>query len=327
MELRKKTEGIKLMNVLAVDIGGTKIYSALVTPAGEIVRGDIRPTEASLGYKKVAARILASMAEVLCGDKAQGVGVAAPAYIEPGTGRIIFSPNLKWQNVDLKKELEDAIGLPVWLENDANLAALGEYRYGAGQGYEEFIYITVSTGVGGGLILDGRIYSGAFGGAGEFGHVIVAPEGPLCSCGNRGCLEGVASGRAIKRDAQAMIRAGQGERMLALAGGVVERVDARIVGEAAREGDQAAEEILAAAGRYLGIAIASVSNLLNPAAFIIGGGVACGVGELLLGPAREEAHRCTYPPYRDFLKIIPAALGAETGVLGAAAFALDKLGL
>lgn len=156
--------------------------------------------------------------------------------------------------------------------------------------------------------------------------MVVAPEGPPCSCENRGCLEGMASGCAIRREAQALVRSGRGERMLALAGGVVERVDARVVGEAAREGDLAAQEILAAAGRCLGIAIASVTNLLNPAAFIIGGGVACGVGELLLGPAREEAYRYSYPPYRDFLKIIPAALGAETGVLGAAAFALDKLG-
>lgn len=315
------------MNVLAVDLGGTKIYSALVTSKGKIIRGDLRPTEASLGYKKVAARIFASVAEVLRGGKAQGVGVAVPAYIEPGTDRILFSPNLKWQNVDLKKELEDLLGLPVWLENDANLAALGEYRYGAGRGYEEIVYITVSTGVGGGLILGGQIYTGAFGGAGEFGHLVAVPDGPPCSCENRGCLEGVASGCAIRREAQALVRAGQGERMLALAGGVVEKVDARVVGEAAREGDQTAEEILAAAGRYLGIAIASVANLLNPEVFIIGGGVACGVGDLLLGPAREEAARYTYPPYRDFLKIVPAALGAETGVLGAAAFALDKLGL
>lgn len=314
-----------MSNVLAVDLGGTKISSALVTPEGEIIAEDIRPTEALLGFKKVTARILASLAAVSREGSARGVGVAVPAYMEPGTGRILFAPNLKWRNVDLRRELEDALGLPVWLENDANLAALGEHHYGAGQGYDDLVYITVSTGVGGGLVLDGRLYTGAFGGAGEFGHMVVAPEGPLCSCGNRGCLEGVASGCAIRRNAQDLVRAGRGSRMLDLAGGNPDAVNPRVVGLAAREGDSEALDILAAAGRYLGIAIASVANLLNPAVFIIGGGVARGAGDFLLEPAVEEARRYTYPPYREFLKILPAALGGREGVLGAAAFALDRL--
>ncbi|KUK36274.1 MAG: Glucokinase GlkA [Thermacetogenium phaeum] len=314
-----------MSSVLAVDLGGTKIRSALVTPGGEIVAEDVRLTEVWLGFKGVADRILAGMEVVSAGRDACGVGVAVPAYLEPGTERILFAPNLKWRNVDLKRELEDALGLPVWLENDANLAALGEHRYGAGRGFKDLVYITVSTGVGSGLVLGGRLYTGTYGGAGEFGHMVVDPEGPTCSCGNRGCLEGVASGCAIKRKAQELIKSGSGRRMLELAGGDLSAVDSRIVGLAAREGDPEARAILATAGRYLGIAIASVANLLNPAVFIVGGGVARGVGDYLLKPAVEEAYHHIYPPYRGSLKILPAALEGKEGVLGAAVFALERL--
>lgn len=312
-------------NVLAVDLGGTKIYSALVGREGKIICEDIRPTMSDGGFSLVADRILASLNRVMPeGEPPVGVGVAVPAYLDPKTERIIYSPNLKWQNVDLKKKIEDALGLPVWLENDANLAALGEHRYGAGKSYKHMVYITVSTGVGGGLILEGKIYGGAFGGAGEFGHMIVDAQGPVCSCENRGCLEGLASGCAIKRDAQQLVKDGKGRYMLSLAGSV-EGIDARVVGKAAFDGDDEARAVLARAGRYLGIAIASVANLLNPGAFIIGGGVACGVGKFILDPARDEAYKYTYPPYRRFLKIIPAALMAQSGILGAAAYAWDQL--
>jgi glucokinase len=311
--------------VLALDLGGTKIYSALVEREGKIIREDIRPTMSDGGFSLVADRILDSLYSVMLeGEHPAGVGVAVPAYIDPKTDTIIFSPNLKWHNVDLKKKLEDALGLPVWLENDANLAALGEHRYGSGKSYQDMVYITVSTGVGGGLILGGKIYGGAFGGAGEFGHMIVDVHGPECSCKNRGCLEGLASGCAIKRDAQQLVKSGKGRHMLFIAGSV-EKIDARVVGKAAIDGDKEAQAVLANAGRYLGIAIANVANLLNPGAFIIGGGVACGVGDLILDPARHEAYQRTYPPYRAFLKIIPAALRSQSGILGAAAFAMDQL--
>ncbi len=311
--------------VLALDLGGTKIYSALVDNKGKIIREDIRPTMSDGGFSLVADRILDSLHKVVPeGEQPGGIGVAVPAYIDPKTDRIIFSPNLKWRNVDLKKKLEDALGLPVWLENDANLAALGEHRYGAGQDFNDMVYITVSTGVGGGLILGGRIYGGAFGGAWEFGHMIVDAHGPECSCENMGCLEGLASGCAIKRDAQQLVKSGKGRRMLSLAGSV-EGIDARVVGKAAVDGDSEARAVLANAGRYLGIAIANVANLLNPGVFIIGGGVACGVGKLILDPACHEAYKRTYPPYRAFLKITLAALMSQSGILGAAAYAWDQL--
>ncbi|MDR9757095.1 MAG: ROK family protein [Thermacetogeniaceae bacterium] len=311
--------------VLAVDLGGTKIYSALVGRGGEIICEDKCLTGPEKGVEAVIERITNSL-KCVCPacEQPLGIGVAVPAYIDSEKGVILFAPNLKWRDVDLKRALEESFNLPVWMDNDANLAALGEHRYGAGRGYHDLVYITVSTGVGGGLILNNQLYRGAFGGAGEFGHMIVDAHGPICSCGNKGCLEGLASGCAIMRDARDLVRSDRGKGILAAAEGI-EGVDACAVGKAALEGDPEAKEILAAAGRYLGMAIASVANLLNPEMFIIGGGVACGVGELLLEPAYDEAYRRTYPPYREQLKIIPAALKGRSGLLGAAAYAWDQL--
>jgi glucokinase len=314
-----------MSGVLAVDLGGTKICSALVNLKGQVIKQDMCLTMPDGGFERVADRILTSLKRVMPeGEQPAGIGVAVPAYIDHCTDRIIFSPNLKWQDVDLKKKIEDGLGIPVWLDNDANLAALGEHRYGAGKGCNDLLYITVSTGVGGGLILGGKIYRGTFQGAGEFGHMIVDRNGPLCSCNNRGCLEALASGTAIKRDAQKLVNSGQGSRMLLLAGSV-EKVDAWVVGQAALDGDPEAQAILDRAGRNLGVAIANVVNLLNPEVFIIGGGVIYGVGDLILNPVRDEAYKNTYPPYRKYLKIIPAGLMSQSGILGAAALAWDHL--
>lgn len=316
--------------VLAVDLGGTKILSALVGPGERILKIDQRPTEASLGQERVIANLLESVAAVMPGEEQQvnllGAAVAAPGPLNPCSGRVIYSPNLDWHDVNLREKLEVILKLPVLVENDANLAALGEYLFGAGRGYDHMVFITVSTGVGGGLILNGEIYSGAYGCGGELGHMLVAPEGALCSCGNRGCLEAMASGLAVSRRARELVRAGRGKRLLELARGDEELLDARLVTRAAREGDAEALAILAEAGRFLGMAIASVANLLNPAAFVIGGGVARGAGALLLEPAEEEARRHIFPGLGCYLKILPSALQGRGGVLGAAAYAWRRFG-
>lgn len=317
--------------ILAVDLGGTKIYSALVGEGERILRRDVRPTEAPLGQERVIANILASLDVVtppgaLRDGSIRALGVGAPGPLDPETGRIIFAPNLQWRDVNLKQILEDVLGIPVFLENDANLAAFGEHLYGAGRGHDHMVFLTVSTGVGGGLILGGEIYSGAFGGAGEVGHIVVVPEGPTCSCGNRGCLEAVASGRAIRRRAVELISGGNGRRILELAGGNPADVDAPVVTRAAQEGDPEAREILESAGRYLGMAIAGICTLLNPSLFVIGGGVARGAGRLLLEAAEEEARRRVLPAFREILRIVPAALLGRAGVLGAAAYVRRKLG-
>jgi glucokinase len=311
--------------VLAVDLGGTKIYSALVGPGDVIIKRDVRPTEACRGLEGVIANILESIKAVSAAvgpqERILGVGIGAPGPLDPASGRVFFAPNLNWCEVNLKEILEKELGLPVFIENDANLAALGEYLYGAGKGHNDLVFITVSTGVGGGLIIRGEIYSGASGAAGEIGHMVVVPDGPLCSCGNRGCLEAVASGKALKRRVQDLIAEGRCRKILELAGGDPNAVETPLIAQAAHSGDGEARQLLAEAGKYLGLAIGNIANLLNPSIFIIGGGVARGAGELLLGPAREEAQKHVFPALRESLRIVPGALRGRAGVLGAAALA------
>jgi glucokinase len=187
------------------------------------------------------------------------------------------------------------------------------------------VFITVSTGIGGGLILRGEIYDGAFGGAGEIGHLSVVPDGPRCSCGGKGCLESMASGWAIRCQAQDLIAAGQGKGILAAAGGDAEAVGSPEIVQAAYDGDPEARELLASAGRYLGQAIGNIANLLNPSLFIIGGGVATAAGRLMLDAAEAAAEQRVFPALRCFLKIVPGALKARAGVLGTAAYAHRKL--
>jgi len=311
--------------VLAVDLGGTKIYSALVGPGDLIVRKDVRPTEAELGRERALDNIMAGLEavapqEVLQEGKILGLGIGAPGPLNPCTGQICFAPNLCWRNFNLRDFLQERLGIPVFLENDANLAALGEHLYGAGQGSSDLVFITVSTGIGGGLILKGEIYDGAFGGAGEIGHLSVVPDGPVCSCGGHGCLEALASGWAIRRQAQDLITAGQGRRILSAAGGDVKAVGCPAIVQAGHDGDPEARELLASAGRYLGQAIGNIANLLNPSLFVIGGGLAAAAGRLLLDEAGTAAGQRVFPALSCFLKIVPAALRERAGVLGAAAY-------
>jgi glucokinase len=317
--------------VLAVDLGGTKIYSALVGSGDLIVKSDVRPTEAEFGQERVLDNIMAGIGAVapldaLHGGKILGLGIGAPGPLDPCAGKVCYAPNLCWRDYNLRDVLQGRLGVPVFLENDANLAALGEHLYGAGQGHDDMVFITVSTGIGGGLILRGEIYDGAFGAAGEIGHLSVVPDGPACSCGGRGCLEALASGWAIGGQAQRLIAAGQGRRILAAAGGDAEAVGCPAIVQAAHDGDPEARELLAAAGRYLGQAIGNIANLLNPSLFVIGGGVATAAGRLLLEAAETAAGQRVFSALRCFLKIVPASLGARAGVLGAAAYAHHKLG-
>ncbi len=316
--------------ILAVDLGGTKIYSALIGPGDLIVSRDVRPTEAELGQEQVLDNIISGIGAVTTADTIKdgrilGLGIGAPGPLDPWAGRVCFAPNLRWRDFCLRDVLQNRLGMPVFLENDANLAALGEYLYGAGQGNDNMVFITVSTGIGGGLILGGEIYDGAFGGAGEIGHISVVPDGPVCSCGNRGCLESMASGWAIKGQALELITAGQGGQILAVAGGEARDVGCPAIVQAAQRGDPEARSLLAAAGRYLGQAIGNIANLLNPSLFVIGGGVAAAAGRLLLEATEVSAEQRVFPALRSFLKIVPASLRARAGVLGAAAYARRQL--
>jgi len=318
-------------SVIGIDLGGTKISTALVDSAGEIIAYDYRETHATEGIQAVIGRILGGAREVMAQagmkqSQVAAVGIGAPGPLDIGTGVVVAPPNLPgWDCVPLKRLIEDGLGITTFLENDANAAALGEHRFGAGRGVEHMIYVTVSTGIGGGLILDERLYHGASGMAGEIGHTTVMPYGPLCGCGNRGCLEALASGTAIARQARERIARGVPTLIADLAEGAPARITAKLVAEAASQGDVEARDILAEAMYYLGIGMANLVNLFNPQLIVIGGGLT-NIGELLFGPVRRAIDLRAFPAQAQAVRVVQAELGDSVGVLGAAAVALAQIG-
>jgi glucokinase len=302
-----------------VDLGGTKVLVGLVDDSGTVADTELRPTPQS-GPEAVVEAIADAVEAVARRNRQSpervGVGVPGPLSIREG---VVFEPpNLRgWRKVPLREMLERRLQRRVVLENDANAAACGEWWRGAGRGARHVLYVTVSTGIGGGLILEGRIYRGASDTAGEIGHTVVDPNGPVCPCGRVGHLEGIAAGPAIARWVRGAIAAG---RRSALAG--LDDCTAEDVAGAAAAGDGLAREAFARAGRYLGYAVGSMFNLLNPEVVVIGGGVSK-VGDLLFAPLVEAAQQTAFEvPFRA-ARIVPAALGNEVGVVGAAYVALQ----
>jgi len=317
--------------VIGIDLGGTKISTALVDTAGTIIAHDYRETHATEGQKAVIERMLDAARRVMVRagvNQAQvaAAGIGAPGPLDVEAGVVVAPPNLPgWDRVPLRRLIESRLGITTFLENDANAAALGEYRFGAGRGVEHMIYVTASTGIGGGLILNGRLYHGASGMAGEIGHITIMPYGPLCGCGNRGCLEALASGTAIARQAGERVARGAPTLIADLAGGDPERVTAKLVAEAASQGDMEAQEILAEAMHYLGIGMANLVNLFNPQLIVIGGGLT-NIGEMLFGPVQRAIDRRALPTLAQAVRVVRAELGDNAGVLGAAAVALAQIG-
>lgn len=315
---------------IGIDLGGTKISTALVDISGRIIARDYRETLAARGQKVVLERMVDATRRVM--DEASitpaqvtAVGVGSPGPIDSRAGVVTAPPNLPgWKDVPLKQLIEDMLGVTTFLENDANAAALAEYRFGAGRGVQNMIYVTVSTGIGGGLILNGQLYSGTIGTAGEVGHTTVLPQGPYCGCGNRGCLEALASGTAIAREGRELVRRGVPTLIAELAEGNPERVTAKLVAEAADKGDLEAQGILTEAMAYLGVGMANLVNLFNPELIVIGGGLTH-LGEKLFGPVRRAIERRAFPAAARVVRVVPAQLGDDVGVLGAAAAAMAQM--
>lgn len=312
--------------IAALDIGGTKILSALVTPGGEIVAHEQVPSEVPRGPLDAVQRIAASLDRLLAGnglgrEHLLAIGCSVPGPIDRANGIVVLSPNMKWYDFPLRAELQKHFPVPIPMDDDANCAALGESWRGAGRGLRDFIYLTVSTGVGSGLILDGRIYHGARDGAGEIGHAVVLPGGPPCSCGGAGCLEALCSGPSIANRARDALLHADETLIRTLVDDDPSRVQCETVFAAAAQGDAVALDILSRAGRYLGIGMANVAATLDPRAIILGGGVIAG-GEPILGPAREAFRRHVYPPMRG-TELRLAELGAFSCLWGAARMVLD----
>ena len=315
--------------IVGVDLGGSKIRVILSDPRGNILALEHRDTRARQGPEAVIGRLTQSMRRVLASGatfpaEILGIGIGAPGACEVETGIITASPNLpRWRNVPLRDVIQREFGVPTYLDNDATVAALGEHRFGAGVGVENFIHVTLGTGIGGGVIIGGRVYRGACGAAGEIGHMTIDVNGPRCNCGNIGCWETFASGTAVAREAVARIKAGAESVILELAGGDLKKVSAETVFLAAQKGDGLGRELIQRTGYYLGVGLVNLVNIFNPQLILIGGGLSQ-MGELLLAPAREVVRERAFELAARAVRIEMARLGADAGVLGAVALVLEE---
>jgi glucokinase len=311
---------------IGVDIGGTKVAAGVVDEKGQVLDRERRPTPGAdvVQTEALIVDVVAALAER---NEVMAVGIGAAGWIANDHATVMFSPHLAWRNEPLLDALTARIGLPLLLENDANAAAWAEYRFGAAQHRDVVVCVTLGTGIGGGLVVDGSVYRGAYGIACEYGHMTLVPDGRLCACGNHGCLEMYASGRALAKDARdlAMESPMAAARMVDLAGSI-DALDGPFVTAAAAEGDPAASSICTTMGRWLGRGLANLAAVLDPSIFVIGGGVS-EAGELLIRPAREEfAHSLTGRGFRPVADVVGVALGPEAGLIGAADLARRKLG-
>lgn len=304
---------------IGVDIGGTKVAAGVVDEKGQVVARLKRETP-SKNPDATEDTIAGVVNELAATYDVQAVGLGAAGFIDSERSTVLFAPNLAWRNEPLRAAVQKRVGLPVVVENDANAAAWGEARFGAGRGEAHLIVVTVGTGIGGGIVLDGELYRGRFGIAGEYGHMRVVPEGVRCGCGNKGCWEQYASGNALVREARELAHTDSplATRMLELAGGRPEGITGPTVTIAAKEGDPAAVELFEEVGQWLGVGIAALVAVLDPGAVVVGGGVS-EAGQLLLHPTYDSFHKTlTGRGYRPEAELRLAELGNEAGLIGAA---------
>jgi glucokinase len=308
------------MNAVGVDVGGTKIAAGVVSPEGKLLNEVRYPTENVREplLSTIAGAIMEVQRDYLIG----GVCLAAPGFILASENKILSAANLEAiEGIPLKEELGRRTGLRVTVENDANAAAWSEFRFGAGQDVDNLVFVTLGTGVGGGIISHGVLLRGARGMGGELGHMTIQPDGPRCGCGNRGCLEALASGKAIGRRAREVAS----EQPDSALGRLARAPLGEDVLDLARKGDAAALEVLWEAGTWLGIGLATFVNVFDPEVIAMGGGVS-EAGDLVLEPARRELRLRSCSPARDLVEIRGATLGAKSGMLGAAALARGEDG-
>jgi len=316
--------------VVGMDLGGTKILAAVVDETGQIIAEAKLQTKAEKGPDAVIRRIAATAREAarragIDWSEVKGVGIGAPGPMNPNTGIVYNPPNLPgWDEIALGPRLSKSLRVPVFLENDVNLGTLGEHALGAGRGTSDMVGIFVGTGVGGGLVLDGKLRSGFRHAAAEVGHMIVLADGPVCGCGKRGCLESVASRTAIERDIRLGIAAGR-ESLLTKLMEDKGRLTSGVLVRAFRKGDPLVTEVMRRAQWYLGLLTASIVNLIDPEMIVLGGGVAEAMGNKFLEPIRLTARQYYIQQTdADKVRIVLATLGDHAGVLGAAVLARQR---
>lgn len=301
------------MHTVGIDLGGSKIAVALANRDGQLLQHAEIPTQAADGPDRVIERMVDAARKVMSAAGVQerdivGVGVGAPGPLNPHTGMVLGPPNLPgWDSIALRERMQESLALPVVIENDANAAAIAECRLGAGQGAQNMLYVTVSTGIGGGVIMDGCVRHGASGLAAEIGHIVVDAHGPLCNCGNRGCLETLASGTAILRLAEERLGQSWG---------------AREVGEAATAGNSVAAALLDEVYQWLGVGLVNAVQLLDPSVIVVGGGVAQ-LGRPMFDAIQKALDGNLFRAGSPRIRVEPAALGTKAGVIGAALLPLQ----
>ncbi len=308
---------------LTVDLGGTRIRAARCQPDGTIEARTEQFTRGEDGPDAVIERIAQSLREVW---PTQGtvisIGVVAPGPVDPYTGMVFVAPNIAgFINVPLRDKLQAIFKVPVIIGNDANLAGLAEWRYGAARGHDDMIFLTVSTGIGGGVVVNRRMLLGSEGLAAELGHVCVDVNGPVCQCGNIGCIESIASGTGLVRQVLERLDAGEPSKITELVAGDREAINVEVLAQAADAGDALANDVFERSFRALGLAIVTYLHIFNPTIVVIGGGVS-NLGDRLFGPINEAVSRYPMSP-RYACPIVPAQLSGDVGLLGALALALD----
>ena len=321
---------------IGVDVGGTKVVAGLVDAQGVLLstaRRDTpgRTTEATVVEDVIVdavSEVVDFAAAHLPGRQLAGVGLGAAGFVSADRSTVVFAPHLAWRHEPIRDRLAERLGLRVTLDNDANAAAWAEFRFGAGRGESRMLLVTLGTGIGGALVLDGQVERGRWGLAGEFGHMQIVPDGVRCECGNRGCWEQYSSGRAMQREARGMLEQDSpyAAGLAAYCDGDPARVEGHHVTQAARSGDVAALELIGDVGRWLGLGLANLAAALDPGRIVVGGGVS-EAGDLLLEPAREMfVRRLAGRGHRPVAPILAAELGPAAGMVGAADQARRELG-
>ena len=307
--------------VIGVDLGGTKISTALSTLEGNILSQTVVPTNAKEGEEAVLNRIIGTIEEVIHGaevnaEDIQAIGIGSPGPLDAAKGTIITTPNLPFKNYNVVQPINDKFNIPVYLDNDANVAAIGEFMFGAGKGKKNIVFFTVSTGVGGGAVLNGKAYRGNTSNALEIGHMTVAPNGPRCNCGNIGCLEAVSSGTAIGRIGREAVATNVETSLRKY-----DNITSFEVFTEAANGDEVAKDIIDTALNYLGIGVANAISIFDPEMVIIGGGVSK-VGNIIFERVQAVVNKRCFKSMAASCEIVPAGLGADAGVMGAVALAI-----
>jgi len=317
--------------IVGVDLGGTNVRAAVTDRDGKILGDGREPSLAMEGPDATIPQIIKAVRSALANgsisiSEVAGVGMGVPGQQKTKEGLVLWSPNFKdWHGVQLLAPMRQDLRVPVFMGNDVNVAALGEFNFGAGRDVSSLVMLTIGTGIGGGIILDGKLWLGASEGAGEIGHCIVVPDGPLCSCGRRGCLESLAGRDAIVERAARKIQAGRPSVLIEDADWPLWSATPASIARAAQEGDQVAIETMAETAYYVGVGIVNAINMLSPEMVIVGGGIAQ-AGDVLWGPLLRTVHALALTESRRACRVVPAELGDDAGVMGGVTLVMQELG-